>query len=450
MDSSDSASAIVELDKRYLVHPYDPGGERVVIVGGEGCTVRDIDGREYLDAHAGAWLTQVGHGRRELADAAAAQMRELAHFTTYWEYTTLPAAKLAERLIEKAPANLAKVRFGSSGSECDDEALQIVRQFHRNRGTTDRTIVLTLRGGYHGRSVADATLAGMRDRAVFIDGSVHQLTPPWPYHAELYDGEKLTDFCVRELEETIERIGAGRIAAMFGELVMGPAGMIAPPDDYWPRIAEVLHRHGILFVADEVVTAFGRAGDWYASNIYGIEPDVMVLAKGIASGYMPLGAILLSDEVAREVASVDTGGSYGGHMTACAVGLANMDIIERESLHEAARERGAQLMAELAPLLNLSIVGDVHGKGLMLGVELVRDKTTREPLRSAGYQLCQRIRREAGILVGGRDNLFVIMPPLVISKEQVTQLATGIESVLANFTESADVQEEISTMKPSS
>ena len=450
MDSSDTASAIVELDRRYLVHPYDPAGERVVIVGGNGCTVRDIDGREYLDAHAGAWLTQVGHGRRELADAAAAQMRELAHYTTYWEYTTLPAAKLAERLIEKAPSSLARVRYGSSGSECDDEALQIVRQFHRSRGATDRMVVLTLRGAYHGRSIADATLAGVGDSSLFIDGTVHQLTPPWPYHVELYHGNNVTDFCVRELEETIDRIGAGRIAAMFGELVMGPAGMIAPPEDYWPRIIEVLHKHGILFVADEVVTAFGRAGDWYASNIYGIEPDVMVLAKGIASGYMPLGAILLSDEVAHEVASVDTGGSYGGHMTACAVGLANMDIIEREGLHEAARDRGAQLMAELAPLLDLPIVGDVHGKGLMLGVELVCDKTTRKPLRSAGYGLCQRIRREAGILLGGRDNFFVIMPPLVISKEQVTQIATGLESVLAEFSHSAEVQAELSALQLSS
>ena len=444
MSFSGSASAIVELDRRYLVHPDDPGGERVVIVGGEGCTVQDIDGREYLDAHAGAWLTQVGHGRRELADAAAAQMRELAHFTNYWEYTTAPSAKLAERLIEKAPPNLAKVRFGSSGSECDDEALQIVRAFHRNRGAVNRTVVLTLRGGYHGRSIADSTLAGVQDDAVFVHGNVHQLTPPWPYHAELYDGENLTDFCVRELEETIDRIGAERVAAMFGEPVMGPAGMIAPPDDYWPRIVEVLHKHGILFVADEVVTAFGRAGDWYASTIYGIEPDVMVLAKGIASGYIPLGAILLSDEVAREVESVHTGGSYGGHMTACAVGLANMDIIEREGLNQAARERGAQLMAELTPLLNLPIVGDVRGKGLMLGVELVRDKKTREPLRSSGYDLCQRFRRDAGILIGGRENYFVIMPPLVISKEQVTQLATGINKVLSAFSQDPEVQSELS------
>ena len=450
MASSDTESAIVALDRRYLVHPDDPGGERVVIVGGEGCTVWDINGREYLDAHAGAWLTQVGHGRRELADAAAAQMRELAHFTNYWEYTTAPAARLAERLIEKAPSSLTRVRFGSSGSECDDEALQIVRQFHRSRGAGNRTVVLTLRGGYHGRSVAGSTLAGEADTSVFIDGNVHQLTPPWPYHVEFYGGENLTDFCVRELEETIDRIGAGRIAALFGEPVMGPAGMIAPPDDYWPRIVEVLHKHGILFVADEVVTAFGRAGDWYASNIYGIEPDVMVVAKGIASGYMPLGAILLSDEVAREVTSVHTGGSYGGHMTACAVGLANMDIIEREGLNEAARERGAQLMAELAPLLELPIVGDVHGKGLMLGVELVRDKNTREPLRSAGYELCQRVRREAGILLGGKDNFFVIMPPLVITKEQVTQLATGLESVLMEFSKSLEVQAELSALEASS
>lgn len=437
------AENIVDLDREYLFHNGDPGNDKVVLVSGEGCVVRDIEGREYLDAHAGAWTTQVGHGRREIADAVAAQLRALAHFSMYWEYTNEPAVKLAQLLIEKAPASLTKVRYGSSGSECDDEALQIVRQFHRSRGHSDRNVVLSVHGSYHGRSIGDWTLSGNADKSIFIDGNVVQLTPPWPYHSELYGGEDPTDFCVRELEETIERIGASRIAAMFGEPVMGPAGMIPPPDDYWPRMVEILHKHGILFVADEVVTAFGRVGDWYASNIYGIEPDVIVLAKGIASAYMPLGAILLSEEVATEVASVSSGGSYGGHAAACAAALASAEIIEREGLNEAARVRGAQLTNELAPLLELPIVGNIHGKGLMMGIELVRNRTSRKPLESADYGLIQRIRREAGIILNGGHGMLVITPPLVITEEQVTQLANGLTEVLTDFSKTAEVQAEL-------
>lgn len=441
--ASEKTADIVDLDRKYLFHNGDPGNDKVVLVGGEGCVVRDIEGREYLDAHAGAWTTQVGHGRREVADAVAAQMRALAHFSLYWEYTNVPAVKLAQLLVEKAPPSITQVRYGSSGSECDDEALQIVRQYHRNRGQSDRNVVLSVHSAYHGRSLGDWTLAGNVDKSLFIDGNVHQLTPPWPYHVELYGGEDPTDFCVRELEETIEKIGAERIAAMFGEPVMGPAGMIPPPDDYWPRMVEVLHKHGILFVADEVVTAFGRVGHWYASNMYKIEPDVMVLAKGIASAYMPLGAILLSDEVATGVKNVSSTGSYGGHATACAAALACAEIIEREGLNEAARVRGAQLMAELAPLLELPIVGNIRGKGLMLGVELVRSKSSRKPLLSADYGLVQRIRRDAGIILSGGRGTLVITPPLVITEEEVTQLANGLTAILTDFSQTPEVQAEL-------
>jgi len=417
-------------DQRYVQHGHSAGRNTppLIIERGKGCTLWDADGREYLDAHGGAWLTQVGHGREELVEVAAAQMRKLEHFTTIWNYSNKPAIELAEALVTRAPASLARVRYGMTGSECDDEALQIVRHYHWLRGEPERTWVLTVRGCYHGRtygggalSLGSGTLAGIGP----IPGDVEQLTPPWPYHRELYGGRDLVDFCVGELEATIERIGARRIAAMFGEPVMAVAGMVPPPDDYWRRMTEVLKAHGILFVADEVVTAFGRVGDWYGCNYYGVEPDIAVCAKGMASGYMPIGAVIMSADVADTIEGSSAGGSYGGHPTSCAVAKASIDIIERENLLENSRERGLQFLSELQPLLDLPVVGDVRGLGLLVGVELVADKETRAPLVVAD-DLNKRFREETGVIPGVFDNVIEITPPLVITSQEVTRTVEAV------------------------
>lgn len=453
MKTTNTGTSVQEADFKYMYHPGDPvdGRDKIVLTEGNGCTVRDSEGRVYLDGHAGAWLNQVGHGRKEMAEAVAAQLLKLAHFSTHWEYTNGPAAELAQSLVEKSPASLTRVRFGSSGSECTDEALQLARRFHGFHGEPERSVVLVLRGAYHGRTVAGWSLAGVGDANVLIPDNIVVLTPPWPYHTELYEGESVTDFCVRELEETIARIGAGRIAAMFGELVMGLAGMVPPPDDYWPRMVDTLHKNSILFVADEVVTAFGRSGSWFASVAAGIEPDIIVVAKGIASGYMPLGAVLMSEAVATAGIGVSGSGSYGGHAAACSAALENISIIEREGLLEQSVIRGELLQQKLAPLLALPIVGDIHGKGLMVGVELVRSKTTREPLRAADYALARLIREEAGIIVHvaqASTSSILITPPLTISEQEVVALADGLIQVLSNFANSPRVRDELTPSIP--
>lgn len=393
----------------------------------------DTDGREYLDAHGGAWLTQVGHGREELAEVAAAQMRKLEHFSSLWHYTSKPAIELAEALVTRAPASVARVRYSTGGSQSCDEALQVVRRYQWLRGAPERTWVLTVRGCYHGCTYAGAALAqgaiaahGTFDGMGPVGGDVAQLTSPWPYHQELYGGEDLVEFCVRELETTIERIGPRRIAAMFGEPVMGVAGMVPPPDDYWPRMTEVLKAHEILFVADEVVTAFGRLGAWFGSGYYGVKPDVMVCAKGMASGYMPIGALMISAEIADTLEGDYTGGSYGGHPVSCAVTKANIEIIERENLLENARERGLQFLSELQPLLDLPVVGDVHGLGLALGVELVSDKTARTPLSLDDPTLIGRFREDTGVILGLHGSSLVITPPLVITAEEVSRTVQAV------------------------
>lgn len=426
------------LDRRYLQHGLSTGRESrpLILERGSGCSVWDTDGREYLDAHGGAWLSQVGHGREELAEVAAAQMKKLEHFSSFWHYTTKPAIELAEALVTRAPIGEARVRYSNSGSQCCDEALQVVRRYQWLRGAPERTWVLTVRGCYHGSTYGGAALNqgavaahGTFDGMGPVGGDIAQLTPPWPYHQELYGGKDLVDFCVHELETTIERIGPGRIAAMFGEPVMGVAGMVPPPDDYWPRMTQVLKAHDILLVADEVLTAFGRVGAWYGSSYYGIEPDVIVCAKGIASGYMPIGALLIRSDVADTVEGDYSGGSYGGHAVSCAVAKASIEIIERENLLQNARERGLQFLSELQPLLDLPVVGHVHGLGLAIGVELVSDKKGRTPLALEDPTLVARFREDTGVILGLHGNTVALTPPLTISPEEVTRTVQAVSFI---------------------
>ncbi len=339
-------------------------------------------------------------------------------------------------MVTRAPVGQARVRYSTSGSQCCDEALQVVRRYQWARGVPERTWVLTLRGCYHGCTYGGAALNqgaiaahGTFDGMGPVGGDIAQLTPPWPYHQEFYGSDDLVSFCVHELETTIERIGPGRIAAMFGEPVMGVAGMVPPPDDYWPRMTQVLKEHDILFVADEVVTAFGRVGAWYGSSHYGIEPDIIACAKGIASGYMPIGALIIRSEVADVLEGDYSGGSYGGHAVSCAVAKACIDIIERENLLQNARERGLQFLQELQPLLDLPVVGDIHGLGLAIGVELVSDKVTRAPLPLDDPTLVARFREDTGVIFGLHGNTLVLTPPLVISPEEVSRTVEAVGSV---------------------
>lgn len=424
-------------DRALLIHPHLPRSveERVVMTEGSGCRLRDAEGREYLDATGGLWLAQIGHGRAEIAEVAAAQMQRLEYFTSFWEFSNDRAIELAERLVELAPGPLDHVYFTSGGSEANEAAIKMARYFHHRRGEEGRNWILARLGAYHGIGYGSGSASGL---AFCHEGfepnlpHVRHLTPPWPYRAELFDGRDATDFCLDELERTIEEIGPGRIAAMIGEPVMGVGGMIVPPDDYWPRVRELLSAHGILLILDEVVTAFGRTGNWFAAQHFGVEPDLLVTAKGITSGYVPLGAVLLSAKVAEELDGEHgfaVGFTYCGHPAACAVALKNLEIIEREGLLERARETGSYLLDRLTSLEELPIVGEVRGLGMMLGIELVADKQTREPIsmHRAPHDV---IRRETGVLVRDCDHTLVLSPPLVMTREEADEVVAAVQSVL--------------------
>jgi PLP-dependent transaminase len=441
-----TGAELAAADRERIIHPYLPSStsERVVMVGGEGCRLRDAEGNEYLDATGGLWLAQIGHGRREIAAAAAEQMERLEYFTSFWEFSNDRAIELAELLTSISPPRQTHVYFTSGGSEGNEAALKMARYAHSQRGEGERTWVLARRQAYHGVGYGSGTATGF---PVYHEGfgpmlpHVTHLTPPWPYRTELFGGEDPTDFCVAELERTIEEIGAHRIAAMIGEPVMGVGGMLVPPDDYWPRVAEVLRANGITFIFDEVVSAYGRAGRWFAAEHFDVEPDIIVTAKGITSGYAPLGAVLVSDEIAAAITGdgFPMGFTYNGHPTSCAVALANLAVIENEGLLERARETGAYILEQLQGLLELPVVGEVRGVGMMHAVELVADRETHEPLpMNAAPQ--DVIRRETGVIVRDCAHNLVISPPLVMTRDEADEVVGAMRSVLERIDTSGRIE----------
>ena len=438
------AQALVERDRDLLIHPYLPTTveERVIMREGDGCRLRDVEGREYLDATGGLWLAQVGHGRKEIAEAAAKQMEQLEYFMSFWEFSNERAIELAERLVSISPDSVQHVYFTSGGSEGNEAAIKMSRYYHHRRGDTDRNWILARSQAYHGVGYGSGSATGF---PIYHDGfgpmlpHVRHLTPPWPYRSELFGGENPTDFCLRELERTIEEIGPNKIAAMIGEPIMGVAGMIVPPDDYWPRVRELLSAHGILLIFDEVVTAYGRTGSWFAAQHFGVEPDIIVTAKGITSGYMPLGAVLVSDSVAEVLGQehgFPMGYTYNGHPTACAVAMANLDIIENEGLLARAKETGDYLLQRFGPLTELPIVGEVRGVGMMLALELVTDEDSRTPLLPTP-PVEDVARHDTGVIVRNCGHNVVLSPPLSMTRDEADELVDALASVLQRLSPDA-------------
>ncbi|WP_406153469.1 aspartate aminotransferase family protein [Streptomyces sp. NBC_01023] len=445
-----SHAELAATDRAHIIHPYLPGTaeERVVMTGGAGCRLTDAEGRSYLDATGGLWLAQIGHGREEVAQVAFDQMKQLEYFTSFWEFSNDKAIALAARLASLAPAGLDHIYFTSGGSEGNEAAIKMARYYHHRRGDTDRTWILARDKAYHGIGYGGGSATGF---PVYHEGfapmmpHVSHLTPPWPYRTELYGGQDPTDFLIAELEARIAEIGPGNIAAMIGEPIMGVGGMLVPPADYWPRVREVLDRHGILLIFDEVVTAYGRVGEWFAAQHFDVTPDIIVTAKGITSGYTPLGALLVADRVAEVLLrdhGFPMGYTYNGHPVAAAVALANLDIIEREGLLGRAVTMGARLHAELdAQLGELPIVGEIRSVGMMLAVELVADRGTRAPLPLDPARMPHDvIRRETGVIVRDSAHSLVLSPPLIMTDAEAKEAAVALRSVLERTLPTGEVQ----------
>ncbi|WP_018657695.1 aspartate aminotransferase family protein [Actinomadura flavalba] len=437
-----SGEELERLDVRHLVHPHQSGAvkDRFVIVRGEGSVVWDANGVEFLDVSGGGnWIAQVGHGRAELAAAAGEQAGRLGYFSCFFNFSNDKVVALAERLVSMAPDHLERAFFACGGSEAVESAMKFARIYHHRTGQPERTWFISRHYAYHGANFGSGTATGfpgMHDGIGPHLPNVEKVSPAYAYRVPDMLGEgDPTDLLLRELEETIERIGPGKIAAMIGEPVMGGAGVIAPPDDYWPRVRELLSKHGILLIADEVVTAFGRTGHWFDSTERGMKPDMIVTAKGLTSGYAPLGAVLMRDDIAEVAAGEDAylfhGYTYSGHPVSCAVALANLDLIEKEGLVERSALVGEWLREELTPLLELDCVGDIRVEGATAGVELVVDKATREPIM--GPNVSTELRDRHRVLLRDYGPTLVLSPPLVIERAQVVAAAQAIAEVLGRL-----------------
>jgi PLP-dependent transaminase len=417
-------SRLADLDSRHVVHPHQVVGRPkppVVFVEGDGARIRDEDGKWYIDGTCGLWVCAVGHGRRELAEAARRQMETLEYYASFWEFSNPPAIDLATRLAELAPGALNRVFFTNGGSEGNETAIKVARLAWRAQGQPQRTVIISRKMGYHGVSYGALQATGippLREGWGPLPQDFVHVDVPYPLRGTTTEG------LVAQLEQTIAEVGPDRVAAFIGEPVIGVGGMIPPHDDYWPAITEVLRRHGILFICDEVVTGFGRTGEWFGANHWGgLEPDLMVTAKGLTSGYFPLGAVLLSDQIAEMLdgQALRHGFTYNGHPTGCAVALENLAIIEREGLIDRAGELGAYLLEGLRRLEDLPTVAQARGFGLMAGLELnVEDAA----------ELSDRIRRR-GVIVRATGQKLVMSPPLVIERDQLDTILSVLEHELS-------------------
>jgi putrescine aminotransferase len=441
---TDSAAAVAvggedlqTWDREHLIHPqYVPGADSRtrIMVRGEGARLEDADGRHYLDATGGLWCAQVGHGRSELADAASRQMQELEFFATFWDFSNEPSVRLARRLVELAPDNIGGVYFTVGGSESNEIAMMMARMYHGRNGEPERNVILSRTDAYHGITYAARAATGLESFHTEVGPlpeGFHHLTPPKPYRLD-----DCTDVCVEELERTLEEIGPERVAAMIGEPIMGVGGMVVPPDDYWPRIEAVLREHGVLLIFDEVVTAYGRTGTWFGAQQFGVTPDMISTAKGITSGYLPLGAVLVSEAVRdttlREPGFV-SGFTYTGHPTCCAVALRNLELLEEENLLDNARETGAYLLERFRELLDLPCVGDVRGCGLMLGIELVKDRDTKEPDVELAGVLGEKFTDEMGVIIRNVEQNLIFSPPLIFTREDCDEVAAAVRAMLEKY-----------------
>jgi adenosylmethionine-8-amino-7-oxononanoate aminotransferase len=411
---------LTALDRAHVLHPHGTVGRSVdplIIDRGKGALLWDADGNEYIDGTCGLWQCAVGHGRTELADAAAGQMRRLEFYASFWDLSNEPAIRLASRLVSISPPGLDTVFFTNGGSEGVETAIKLVRLAWHAAGSPRRSVILSRSSAYHGvgsASLAATGIPALKEGFDPLPPDFVHLSTPSAYSL----GEGATDRLIEELERTIQDIGPDRIAAFIGEPVMGVGGMIPPPEGYWDGVQEVLRKHGILLILDEVVTAYGRTGHWFGAERFGIDPDVIVTAKALTSGYIPMGAVLIHERLTRMLDGIPFrhGFTYNGHPVGAAVALANLDIIEREALLHRAVRTGERMLERLRPLRELDVVGDVRGCGLMLGIELVSGDAAQV---STGA-------RARGAIVRATGQKIVMSPPLVIEDDQADRLVDAV------------------------
>lgn len=444
-----SPAELWQMDHDHSLHPWTNFGPfeaegSLIMSRGEGCYVWDSQDRRYLDAVGGMWCTNIGLGRAEMGQAMADQAQRLAFSNSFVDMANGPSAMLGAKLASLAPGDLNRVHFTTGGSTAIDTAYRMVQYYQTCMGRPDKTQVIARDYSYHGSTYISQSI-GKRpgDRVEefrYKHSGIHHISAPNFYRAP--EGLTETAFCdhlVAEFEAKIAEVGADNIGGFFAEPIQASGGVIVPPETYLPRMAAICARHDILFIADEVVTAFGRTGHWFASlDQFGVQPDMITCAKGLTSGYIPLGALIFSDRIWAVMAAdgarwFTSGFTYSGHPVSCAVALKNIEIMEREDLLGNATRVGTYFQARMAALRALPMVGDVRGSGLMVCVENVACKASRA-LLPEGLDVGKRISDAAesmGLLVRPMGHLNVMSPPLTITNAQVDFVAEVLETAIA-------------------
>ena len=442
---TDLTGDIQAIDSAHYMHPFTDHkaltakGARI-ITKADNVYIWDSEGNKIFDAMSGLWCVNVGYGRKTLVAAAAEQMTELPYYNSFFQTTNVPAVKLAEKIVQLAGENYSHVFFSSSGSESNDTNIKMVRHYWATLGQPERTTIISRNNAYHGSTLAGGCLggmSGMHAQGGMIPGIEHI---EQPYHYAIAPNEDKDAFGIRAagwLETKILEIGADKVAAFIGEPVQGAGGVIIPPKTYWPEIQRICDKYGILLICDEVICGFGRTGKWFGSQLLGAKPDLMTFAKGVTSGYLPLGGVVVGKRVANVL--IEQGGefnhgyTYSGHPVACAVALVNIDILEKEGLVDRVlNETGPYLAEQYAKLAHHPLVGGAESIGLMAGFVLMKDKLNHIMFdeESGVGMICRAHCFANGLIMRAVGDRMIIAPPLVITKAQIDEMMTLIYKCL--------------------
>jgi len=443
-----SLSQLQAIDAAHYLHPFTDhkdlraAGSRM-IVRADGPFIYDSEGGELLDGMAGLWCVNIGYGRNELAEAAYEQMKELPYYNSFFRCATPTPVLLSKKLAEIAPRHINQVFYGSSGSESNDTALRLVRHYWALEGKPEKNRIISRNMAYHGSTVAGTSLGGMEGMHEQLGGAVPNIVHVMmPYSYELaLPGESDHDFGLRAakaVEDAILEAGAANVAAFIGEPIMGAGGVKIPPASYWPEIQRICRKYDVLLMLDEVITGYGRTGEWFAAQSMGIEPDTITTAKALTSGYQPLSALLVGDRISKTL--VEKGGefyhgyTYSGHPVACAVALKNLEIIENEGLIERVKNDTGPYFAKMLRerISGHPLVGEVRSFGLMGAIEIVKDKATRERFQPEGSAAVV-VRDHAiaqGMMMRATGDSMILSPPLIWTRETIDMAGDRIAKAL--------------------
>ena len=426
-----------EIDGLHHIHPFTDHkalmekGTRV-ITRAIGVYLWDSDGNKILDGMAGLWCVNVGYGRQELVDAATKQMRELPYYNNFFQTTHPPAIELSKALVDISPPQFNHVFFTNSGSEANDTVVRMVRHYWNLEGKPEKTVIISRENAYHGSTVAASSLGGMK--GMHAQGGIlhdieHIEQPHWYKNGGAMDPDEFGLKTAQALETRIREIGEDRVAAFIGEPVQGAGGVIIPPATYWPEIQQICKKYGILLIADEVICGFGRLGEWFGSDYFDIEADFMPIAKGLSSGYLPIGGLMVGDRVADTVinkgSDFNHGFTYSGHPAACAVAMENIRILKDEKIIERAKnDLSPYLQEKWLALGDHPLVGEARGIGMVGALELVKDKDTKTSYQSDQNvgMICRDFCFNNGLIMRAVGDAMIICPPLVISHSEIDEL----------------------------